>query len=1241
MKRQMVINRIMAVILVCVMLLNTRVVCLAGETKNDNKVTVVSVVTNGKTMAALAEDGGLYCWGKNESGQIGNGSDVDQTYPMRIMNNIREIYLGMINIGLYNWGTTAAISYSGDLYCWGDNRYGQVGNGNTDNQHKPVKILENVESVQIVEGCSAAITKTGDLYCWGYNKYGEVGNGNTDNQYEPVKVLQNVKKIIVSAGNKLALTNSGEAYYWGRNETTPVKMLDSVKEIDMSVRGAASVITENGELFCWGYIYDQIGDNGFQKYTDIPIKVLENVDQVVTYGTSRVAVTKTKELYYWGLCLGKCMYTPEIIYSNVKKVALGEQLEVLTDKDELYCCENNQNEILFRKVLENVKDFALEYSYTIALNEKGEIYCWGKNESGQIGNGTTNDQLVPNKILDNINKIGKDVSIYKGSTTSIVIDKEGNLYSWGYNRYGQVGNGTLIDQYTPYKINDIDDELTVDPFDMYLYRSSLLTDPDSKAGPTAEFYINSETPGENMLKQLQKNGFASTSDAWKAVTQTIDLAMDAGKGIDYAFEEKEIYQAILMDSFETSYKLSLVDAINNDIVKDSKELLNIVKLDLKTNFQVDVIESDLLAGWSEDMRKRSLKVMTEYFEEKKLSKFVSSADKVEKILKVPKTFEDMGNQLSTYVNIRYMNDSMKMVMKELYVQCPTENKALRDALQDCISIIDAADKEYEDLLLTSTLKVGGKEAGKAAISWMWDKGIMNAIKLKCPRVIILIAAYKSSKYFTNVMFNTDALTEQYYKMCAVEEIDKLSRKTYDGLKLKYINTRKIDSAQNYLSSIDLAFSIMKLDCDEAIKYIDALDDAALSKVIKLLGKKTGSDSLKRQIESIKKDQEQEYESILYDWLENLKEDYPEQYPNYYYLQAKREKKWKEYTISCPVDVYVYDRDNNLVASVVDNVPSSNEIGVLVDDDEKKLYFDEEDTYHVEYVGNDAGSMSIAITEYGKDNIQLKSVRFDNLPLKKGMVYKSIEDGLYQNMSEYEIENEKGNNLQPDYDSNKETESVKNHVNVENGVLYQDSVPMKEGDIGENEKIMIQATVPVGYEFVRWKVQGDVEIKDNTDEYTSAIMGKKSTTIIAEIREMKQQPDFDEKITEPPYVKTENNTQSILANDTQGTTQNVSVPVPTVSKLKKVKIKAARKGFLLSWKKMKKVSGYQLQISSKKNFKGAKKIAIKKGATNYHTKKLKSKRKYYVRVRAYKTYIDRSGRMQKAYGKWVVVKTKTK
>ena len=87
---------------------------------------------------------------------------------------------------------SAAITENGELYCWGHNWNGQVGNGSTTDQPKPVKILEHVTSALLGDWYSAAITENGELYGWGYNSYGQVGNGSTTNQLTPVKVLDHV-----------------------------------------------------------------------------------------------------------------------------------------------------------------------------------------------------------------------------------------------------------------------------------------------------------------------------------------------------------------------------------------------------------------------------------------------------------------------------------------------------------------------------------------------------------------------------------------------------------------------------------------------------------------------------------------------------------------------------------------------------------------------------------------------------------------------------------------------------------------------------------------------------------------------------------------------------------------------------------------------------------------------------------------------------------------------------------------
>lgn len=111
-------------------------------------------------------------------------------------------------------------------------------------------------------------------------------------------------------------------------------------------------------------------------------------------------------------------------------------------------------------------------------------------------------------------------------------------------------------------------------------------------------------------------------------------------------------------------------------------------------------------------------------------------------------------------------------------------------------------------------------------------------------------------------------------------------------------------------------------------------------------------------------------------------------------------------------------------------------------------------------------------------------------------------------------------------------------------------------------------------------------------------------------------------------------------DTEEPSDN-TVAKPSVSKVKSFKAKAGNKKLTLSWKKLSGAAGYQIQVSAKKNFKGAKTITVSKSKKKYIKKGLKAKKKYYIRIRAYKTYKDANGKTQKAYGKWAAITKKTK
>ena len=135
---------------------------------------------------------------------------------------------------------TAAVKTDGSLWMWGWNKYGQLGTGDTDERHMPVKVLDGVAAVGVGRSYSAALKMDGSLWMWGLNKYGQLGTGDTDNRHTPVKVLDGVAAVSAGDFHTAALKTDGSLWMWGDNEHgqlgtgdtedchTPVKVLDGV-----------------------------------------------------------------------------------------------------------------------------------------------------------------------------------------------------------------------------------------------------------------------------------------------------------------------------------------------------------------------------------------------------------------------------------------------------------------------------------------------------------------------------------------------------------------------------------------------------------------------------------------------------------------------------------------------------------------------------------------------------------------------------------------------------------------------------------------------------------------------------------------------------------------------------------------------------------------------------------------------------------------------------------------------------
>lgn len=158
--------------------------------------------------AALKIDGSLWMWGRNDCGQLGDGTYVDSSRPKKVMEGVIRISLGARH--------TAALREDGSLWLWGDNTFGQLGTLLPGNQRRPVKVMTNVKEIALGYNHSGAVTKDSSLWMWGYNgRYGALGNGGMVNRRHPMRLGRGIEKVFLDGDRSMAVREDGEILVWG------------------------------------------------------------------------------------------------------------------------------------------------------------------------------------------------------------------------------------------------------------------------------------------------------------------------------------------------------------------------------------------------------------------------------------------------------------------------------------------------------------------------------------------------------------------------------------------------------------------------------------------------------------------------------------------------------------------------------------------------------------------------------------------------------------------------------------------------------------------------------------------------------------------------------------------------------------------------------------------------------------------------------------------------------------------
>ena len=291
----------------------------------------------------------------------------------------------------------------GTVWAWGQNNFGQLGNGTTSDRSPPVQVtgLCDVVAIAAGVGTSMALKEDGTVWAWGVNGVGQLGNGTRTSSPSPVQVKisstgELTHAVAIEAGyeHTIALLDDGSVQSWGSN-----------------ARSQIGVGTDGGwHLFA-------VRSN------------LEGIAVSAAAGRAHSIIVKNNlTVWTWGdnnsYQLGRS--TPLIGTEFIPSSIPGQVFEGLVDCTGL---------TLFR-----TKPMVAVGTYlSVALKSNGTVWTWGNGEHGQLGNGRLDDHMPP-ALVPGLCYI---TAIAANSLYTVALRNDGTVWTWGDNLYGQLGNEAI------------------------------------------------------------------------------------------------------------------------------------------------------------------------------------------------------------------------------------------------------------------------------------------------------------------------------------------------------------------------------------------------------------------------------------------------------------------------------------------------------------------------------------------------------------------------------------------------------------------------------------------------------------------------------------------------------------------------------------------------------------------------------------------------------------------------------
>jgi len=343
---------------------------------------------SGPTPTHLSEDAlAVFSWGRGEDGQLGIGDTSDQHEPT-FVDSLRGIGVRQIACGS---GHTVVLTTEGEVYTWGRGDDGRLGHGDNGWKYVPRLAQSLIGKVIVQVTCgsyhTAAVANNGDLYTWGGGMYGKLGHGNENGHSGPRRVESllgvNISQIACGSRHTAVISSSGALYTWGDKE--------------------------NGVA---GH-----GDSEGHQYTPKLLEKLaeKRVVQLSACGFHTGCLADNGEIYTWG---------------EGKFGRLGHGVE-------RNCHSPRLVEVLLGK---KPKQIACGGFHTAVVTEDGKMYTFGGGEHGQLGHGDKVNKVRPTAVQALEGLFVSQITC--GWSHSVALSSRGTIYTWGNGDHGKLGHGS-------------------------------------------------------------------------------------------------------------------------------------------------------------------------------------------------------------------------------------------------------------------------------------------------------------------------------------------------------------------------------------------------------------------------------------------------------------------------------------------------------------------------------------------------------------------------------------------------------------------------------------------------------------------------------------------------------------------------------------------------------------------------------------------------------------------------------